>query len=241
MKRFPAGQPTNERCPRAASPENSRESESTAKYIGKMAVGALAGASAILAAGNMYTAYRAYTPSPEPDLSKNVLAALEVHDIAMDGATITCREMPSDRDNGLTQSGGVYTYKIPGVWQHPTTVVHMNTRHCQEALAGLDAIDSAQPLEPSQVDALVTVFHEREHTRGVIDEATAECTALQKFGGWLESKDNSSMQTLAEPMRSTHNERLSAEYMSLECRPGGALDITGKSDEPTSTAFLPRG
>lgn len=82
--------------------------------------------------------------------------------------------------------------------------------------------------------ALETLAHEAYHLVGVMDEAAAQCYAVQtvdrvavQFGS-----DPRQARLLAVWAAATSAARHPVEYTSSECRPGGALDLT-----PGTTAW----
>jgi hypothetical protein len=104
---------------------------------------------------------------------------------------------------------------------------------CETLARGAEDVDSVEPYELA--DALLVFTHETRHlTSAGVNEALAECVALQKLElaadafGW-EPTVGSRLTTLA------WNEiypQLPAEYRSPECRSGGTFDL-----HPTTSAF----
>jgi hypothetical protein len=97
-------------------------------------------------------------------------------------------------------------------------------------LAYRHARPSAEAGRLSLAAAVVTLSHEPAHSRGIADEAVAECQALQLANGTA-LKLGASPAYAASLVReywSHYGEELPA-YRSTECRPGGKLDLGNAS------------
>jgi len=79
--------------------------------------------------------------------------------------------------------------------------------------------------------SLSIALHEVEHTRGVLNEAQAECNAIQKLPGALEEAGMSEFaaEDTAKTAAIMQAASLMKSYLSKECRPGGEYDL-GISD-----------
>lgn len=103
------------------------------------------------------------------------------------------------------------------------------------------AADSIAYDNPKQAYDFATsvsiVLHEAQHNAQVMDEAEAECYAIQKLPGALETLgvDENDALWLSENTALTEATMMPSNYVSDKCRPGGAYDL-GISDvyiEPT--------
>lgn len=81
------------------------------------------------------------------------------------------------------------------------------------------------------VGSIAVLLHEAEHMRQVRNEAAATCYAVQKMPGALQKlgMTQSDIDKYAPEALKDKVLRFHPEYISIECRPGGDLDI-GVSD-----------
>ena len=79
---------------------------------------------------------------------------------------------------------------------------------------------------PDQVVAVHVLSHEARHMAGITDEAIAECGAMQRDAraAQLLGADPAQAQRLARQYWLTVYPRMSDDYRSAQCQPGGALD-----------------
>ena len=109
--------------------------------------------------------------------------------------------------------------------------------------AGFDALCTRRAQRAA--DAITTLAHESMHLRGWIDEATAQCYAIQedpwtvvRLGGTRAEGAAVADLVLAE------QGGMPSEYQSGDCRPGGRLDLhpdTPAFPAEASAALLPAG
>lgn len=78
----------------------------------------------------------------------------------------------------------------------------------------------------AQVVAVHVLAHEAMHMRGLVDEAKAECAALQRDHrtATLLGADDATARALVRRYLTTFHPQLPDAYRSADCAPGGALD-----------------
>lgn len=76
-------------------------------------------------------------------------------------------------------------------------------------------------------DSLFTLLHEVEHTKEVVNEAEASCNAIQKLPAALEASGVKRGYAGGIALDIAHQRSYDSmsEYLSDECRPGGAYDL----------------
>jgi hypothetical protein len=88
--------------------------------------------------------------------------------------------------------------------------------------------------------AVHVIAHETMHLANVIDEASADCLAMQvdAFVAMKLGANATFGRSLADEYWRLYYPEQDASYRSFECRPGGALDLFPKRDGwPTPTRY----
>ena len=210
------------------------------RFIGKTAVAAAVG----FAGGNMLANGVAYVvnhnsgkyPQLSAEASKNASKALGVD------VSIKCEDTDSSLVGKLSTHGEfslegyVIPYRILDTdIRFESSVIHLDTPICNE-IAGMNP---NVPPDATQALALFVVDHERMHTKGVYNEAAADCYALQDLPLRLmnDGYDKEAINQLQPEVYSFINGQ-PPQYRSIECVPNGKFDLTPNSD--ASDIWLPR-
>jgi len=186
------------------------------------------------------------SPSPTPALSQRVGETL--HGLIGGTFNVTCEPLtnqivvdPADNSANARLNGYVANYEVPVTHQVLLgSRIHLDSAIC-DAIGAIPYNPTTSPapvLDYQGIHGLLIGAHEQVHVDGVFNEATAECTALQRTAGSLASRGyNLNNQKLKDAIR----ERMKlfpSQYHSDECRVDGALDLTPSDDAP-SDAWLP--
>lgn len=103
------------------------------------------------------------------------------------------------------------------------TQTHLLRGTCDDLLTF--ARDPART-DPLYAQSIHTLTHEAMHLSGIVDEADAECAAVQRDYGTARAlgADHATARRLSEIYWTAFYPALPGDYRSVECRPGGALD-----------------
>ena len=124
------------------------------------------------------------------------------------------------------------TFLTRGVCGRLRGFMHSGSHHELECLRGVDWSRTPSPYDDcarrarGTAEAINTLAHESMHLRGFVDEAQAQCYAIQldawttvRLGGTpVEGADVAALALALQPY-------VPPEYQSAECRAGGSLDL----------------
>lgn len=134
----------------------------------------------------------------------------------------------------LPANGAVAIYASP-IGLLPGKRIHLNTDVCK-SLASMPSPGKREPLNIEQLKAIVDTAHEKQHTEDVLNEARAQCKALQASAGVLENLNYNTAPAYAAIAE--HSQSFGANYNSPKCVVGGEWDENNQGG--TSNAWLPK-
>lgn len=145
----------------------------------------------------------------------------KVRDILSESIEVRC-ETPEEMPTAAS-AGAVLVYNLPftDIVEIPSSRIHLREYVCK-TVAGID-----KGVGNSESYALITVAHELQHTKGVGNEAAAECYANQTVLANLRKLgyDETRLAAIGANLIDTQKLMLNV-YTSPECREGGELDLT---------------
>lgn len=139
------------------------------------------------------------------------------------------------RCQGLGAAFVDLTWHLGEVKINPDGSVQRSTLIKRDQCRALGSYTRSDHADPSsdEVIAVHVLTHEAMHMRGQVNEASAECAAVQR-DAWtarMLGADADEARALAARYWQRFYPTLSVDYLSPECRPGGSLDER-RSDAP---------
>jgi hypothetical protein len=143
-------------------------------------------------------------------------------------------------DGEIVEPGGVVQFNgsKPADWARLRPDVCSHLVHFMQTPAGAEACLAARRCDErteTSAEALKILAHESYHLRGVKNEATAECYAMQavpRVARALAGVSFADAHALAVIVYLVSYPGMPPAYRSGECRPGGALDLSSGPNWP---------
>ena len=201
-------------------------------WIGSFAVGITGLANADL----NYDRYAAHQAALDLESGKSEAVSKIASDMAGKAIRAHCGEAffePIERSSESAQPlGYMIPYKIILPFGENVLIasddIYLRQTVCRHIVSAVESESlSDVPSIGKSASYLKVLSHEIEHTFGVMNEAEADCYALQRLPEQLEAAGFSSRESdrLVSTYLVNPQFTMPAEYVSSECREGGAFDL----------------
>jgi hypothetical protein len=211
-----------------------KELKSAARLLSIVAIGSVVGTTLMVNAPSIHEGFRAVTSDDEVENSVSETASY----FADSTIYVNCdndllkrfdEDDPRTKDSEvISRAGAVRKINGPFGFSFYPPVTTLREDICS-SIADYDPLlaeeDSKNTLNYAL--GLTVLLHEIEHTKEIGSEAQASCYAHQKLPGALKASgvDSAYAEELSSKITNETSHFLLPEYLSDECKPGGAYDL----------------